>query len=869
MSTTSYYIERDSVGQPIPPVVVLAHRNGTKIGVLNIEENTLIIKLMLEDSIILSSEMSCDMHKYINTYKNPLWDQVKNFALVMIPINIPHIQTRALWYEIEIQIDETDETVKHLTGTLFQQAELSNVSNYEVEIRTQADMERDDYEDTIFYNPTNPKASIVHRVLNDKANHYSIYHVDDSLKNVKRTFQFNGVSVFNCLKQIGEEVDCMIVFGESEGTDIDIHRTISFYDKKDYCPACGKRGDFENGCTNPECNHNATIVPRYGEDTGIFINRENLGEDISLTINADTIINCYRLTAGDDIMTTAVILCNPSGSRYLWAFTDDMKQDMSEELRNKINQYEILYNTYKYNYQMSGVSSTSITDYNNLVTKYQSYSEETLNNISDPIRGYSNLTLAYYDATYLKDFLSTIMMPYSEDVEDTTAEQEMAKFNLTTIGVRNLTGITAASSVTEIEDTMKLYVDDSRYRIDIVTTSYSKPTWRGEITLTSYTDEEDIATATRTLTFSEATGDYIKNEIEKFIKKREAMVSGIKVLYDLSLADYTNEIKKYNLDYLTNLLSVVDAVLAIMDDAGITQSSDPDVYQELYQPLFQKRQATGTELELREQEVEKLNTLVEEIESQMTSVNDILDLEDYVGNSLWLELLAFRRENVYENGNYISDGLNNAELIQNAKEFFDRADEEIAKNAESQYSISTDLKNLLVLLPEEYNQRLYQFDLGNWMRIEVDEKIYKLQLISYEIEFDDLSHINVEFSEAKSSNNIISTIIKTSNELKKGITDISQTVKNIKKVDEPISIEITSSKGLLFKKNQVDTILTCQVKRGNTDITDSISEFKWVKYDKYGVLDEEWSRGNINSITITSSDVNEKAIFRCDVTLKQ
>ena len=36
MSTTSYYIERDSVGQPIPPVVVLAHRNGTKVGVLNI-----------------------------------------------------------------------------------------------------------------------------------------------------------------------------------------------------------------------------------------------------------------------------------------------------------------------------------------------------------------------------------------------------------------------------------------------------------------------------------------------------------------------------------------------------------------------------------------------------------------------------------------------------------------------------------------------------------------------------------------------------------------------------------------------------------------------------------------------------------------
>ena len=130
-----------------------------------------------------------------------------------------------------------------------------------------------------------------------------------------------------------------------------------------------------------------------------------------------------------------------------------------------------------------------------------------------------------------------------------------------------------------------------------------------------------------------------------------------------------------------------------------------------------------------------------------------------------------------------------------------------------------------------------------------------------------MSHIDVEFSEAKSSNDIISSFRKASNNLKKGLTDVSKEVKNISTAESPIIIEITSSEGLVFKKNKVDTILTCQVKRGNEDITNKVINFSWKKYDRFGALDENWSRGNINSITLSSSDVNSKAVFRCEVTI--
>ena len=63
-----YFIEKDSVGQPITPIIILANKSGKKIGVLNIDEPSLVIKIEFEDSLVLLSEMSCDVHKYINTY---------------------------------------------------------------------------------------------------------------------------------------------------------------------------------------------------------------------------------------------------------------------------------------------------------------------------------------------------------------------------------------------------------------------------------------------------------------------------------------------------------------------------------------------------------------------------------------------------------------------------------------------------------------------------------------------------------------------------------------------------------------------------------------------------------------------------------
>lgn len=1044
---TTYYFEKDPSGQPITPLLILTTKNGLKQGVLNIDESTLVIKVQLEDGIILLSEMSCDMHKYIDTKINPLWNKVKNFKLITIPINIPHIKARSLCYEIEVELDEADDTVKHITGTLVQVAELSNINNYEIEIRTEADINRDDYVDTVFYNPSKPEASIINRILHDKAGHYEIYHVDNSLKQVKRTFSFNGDSVYDCLKAVAEEVDCIIIFGESTGTDLNIHRTISFYDGKDYCPSCKKRGDFSNGCTNPECTHTQQIIPRYGKDTTLFVNKENLGESINVTVNTDNIKNCYRLTAGDDDMTAAVILCNPAGSRYIWKFSDDQKEDMSTNLKSKINAYESAFNNYKYSYNMPSVTSSNISTYNSLVSKYQSYSDKTLETIASPIKGYDNLTLAYYNATYMYDFLNTVMMPLSPDVEDTTASLELAKYKLTQVGVRTLTSMNKTTATNEVEESIKLYVDDALYNITFSSVAYSKNKWTGKVTLTSYTDKTDTASKNLSLTLTEASADYLKGQVEKYIKKKKASVKGIKQLMEMSLTNFQNELKKYCLSYLSEVRSVINAVLSILDDAGVTQTSDPDVYNTIYSPYSQKLNKVTVEIATRQTEVKSIKSLITEIEKQQKTINNALNLQTYLGTSLWNELITFRREEEQSDGNFISTGLTNAQLIQNAKDFYDQIEQNIEKLNETQYSVSCTLKDLMLLLSDEYSDRVPEFDVGNWLRIQADEKIYKLQLISYEIDFSDLTNIQVEFSDAKRSNNTFKTLIKNTKNTKNSLTDVSKkvtrnatasnivynitnykqvassmpmqavadgiieevsedeansivfraynapmasvalnasnivmdtgeiledyldkitkeranslaivltnefegistdefgeggdfsdchtavqlyygshevtdyesvewtitipdnaeatwdgdthiitvnnitgdsaiitikalylgveltkefTIKKIKSGTSPIIVEIESSAGNIFKNRGINTVLTCIVKQGNTDISHRVTNYHWVKYDQNGDLDPDWSRLNTKTITLSPADVFSKGIFTCEVSI--
>lgn len=1072
-------LETDVDGTLIQPIIVLCTRSGKKIGVINNIQN-----LRMNHPMNDTAEISFDVYKFADGIKENHWDLIKNFKLICLPTVSDN---KYKWYEISVNIDETTDTIKHITGLHANEAELGQLMLYEVEINTEDDIDRDDYETitidnkeygTVFYCPEHPKNSLLHRILSDKASHYQIIHVDNTLKNIQREFSFNGISIVDAMRQnIAQEIQCLFIFGEnlSIGETNEYQRTISVYDLLDYCEDCGERGTYSQGVCTHCGSHN--IISGYGEDSGIFINTENLTESVSFTSATDQVKNFFRLSGGDDDMTAAIKNCNPNGSAYLTYFSNEMKEDMSNELKTKLNEYNTIYDSYLKTEPIY-IPQIDIDAYNILVNKYQNYTKDELITLSSPVQGYTALTNYDYNAVNFKDLLQTIMMPYSSEIIDTTADDEIAKLtleNMSPIGVEDTTSMSLVATDTAVKDYAKVYINTALYRIDISNSSYSNATWTGTITLTSYVDDEDTANTTLSILFNNNGATFIKQKIEKAMAQHKAEdIGDVSFLNKENLQEFQNELVKYSLDALSLLDDICSSVMDILAQAGYGESSH-ELYDDFYYPYWQKRNLIMAEETIRESEIETIEKVIQDIDEAREGIIEYLNMESFFGN-LYSELMLYRRETEYSNPNFISDGLTDSEIIEKAQEFFKRAQEEIIKASTTQHSISGNIYNLFLMpefrqiagennsfLSSNYDNGavkrfLRKFESGNWLRVRVDDEVYKLRMTNWEIDYESPEELNVEFSDvvygsgtmsdissilsqarsmASSYNTVMrqaskgdeankslkktrkqglmlsqNKIIDDINEqnfvidtngalmrakndfddgygdeqvklLNKGIyytNDSWETVKaglghfmyydpdtgtiredygviastivgqlflgeNLKifsdggklsmdenglaitavegqdntelfviqkeKTDDqgrtyvekyiyvdrdgnvrisgnsitiggsplieyiddkidivvPITVEIESSAGNIFKNRGINTVLTCIVKQGNEDISDRVTNYHWIKYDMNGNIDTSWSRQNVKIITLSSADVYSKGIFKCEVTI--
>ena len=196
------------------------------------------------------------------------------------------------------------------------------------------------------------------------------------------------------------------------------------------------------------------------------------------------------------------------------------------------------------------------------------------------------------------------------------------------------------------------------------------------------------------------------------------------------------------------------------------------------------------------------------IEEHKAYIQNALNFEDYLGNELWLDFCAYRREDEYSNENYISDGLDNAELFKRALEFFEVAENEIYKSAELQHSISTTLNNLLAI--PKFKDLVKSFKVGNWIRVQIDDRIFKLRLLEYGIDFGDFDNIPVEFSDVT--------------KIKNGITD----VKDILSQASSMATSYSSTKRQASQGAKSTSVLNNWVESGlnatQTKIVDSYDE---------------------------------------------
>lgn len=778
MNTSLYggLIEISPDGQPITPDLVLSYRGGTKQGIIHNVQS-----LTNANALVETAEISFDVYKEIDGVKCQLWDDLRDFRLVYIP----HLDTSTFnpWYELSVEVDENDCTIKHCQGVHLQEAELGQLTLNGVEINTEDDIARDDYSPTIIYDPKNPEASALDRILKDKASHYTIVHVDSSIANLQRTFSWDGSSIKDAFDDIANEVECLFKYGEYTNNDGKIHRTISVYDLNDRCMECGERGSF----TTKVCQKcgSANINYGYGTDSGIFLSHENFAGDITYSSNKDSVKNCFRLVAGDDLMTATIRNINPSGSQYIWYLSDSVRADMSQALQDKLKAYDTEYESYSTKKQID-IPSTVISEYNALINKYKLY-DDTLTNVNYPIVGYSALTDVYYSALNFYSLLKTTLAPASEHGEKTTAAKELAKLttsSLSPLGIQNAEISSSATVTSAVQNYAKVFIDTSLYRITAKCNIYEAKVWKGTITLTGYSNDEDTATSAElTVYVSDATPDFIKCQIEKAMKKNEVDATGTVALFKKIESEFKQALSFYSVDNLNILASIARGCLDILIQQGVADPEN-ELYSSMYLPYYNRSVWIQDELREREAEVLKLrgtrsnpDGVLDYIEKQRQAIANKLDLRSYLGEALWIEFCSFRRDDTYQNDNFISDGLSDTELIAQAKEFIKNAEREIVKSATLQHTISCNLNNFLLVKEQDveespvpivtldgihiithnqlylvkgnatFSPLLVNFEVGNWVHIEIDGVVYKLRLTSYKIDYDNLDKLDVEFSD--------------------------------------------------------------------------------------------------------------------------
>lgn len=801
-------IKFDSANNPLPSRLILATKSGNRIRELPISN------VKFRDSFLNGSEFSFNVFK--NHCVNKSGEVDESFWRRIVDFKIAYCPEFDMWYEIHLDLEESDETIKSCTAVSLAEAELSQINVYGIEVNTEADIARADYKPTVLFDPEDKDRSLVDRLLY-KAPHYSVKHVDYTIANIQRSFSFNDTSILDAYQEIATEYNCLFIVEARKGENSKIERTISVYDLENYCLDCHNRGEFSGACD--KCG-STNIKYGYGDDTSIFVSRKNLAQEINYSTDVDSVKNCFRLEGGDDLMTATIINCNPNGSQYLWYITDAMKSDMSDALRERLDAYDDLYAAYQ-NTESYSPPANLRTQYNEIVNRYKSVKSD-LEEIPENIIGFPALMTAYYNTIDLQMFLNNSMMPNIE-TETTDAAQEAAKLtvtNLSPVAVANLAACTESTAASAVLSVAKCFVRGS-FQVKVNESSYNANTyrWTGNFTVTNYSDEEDVATSpTITVSVTSELETFVKQKIQKAMAQQSDDPTSVSELFALELAPFKAELKKYSLQRLIAFRDVCQVSLDIMIQQGLADrqswvSTQNNLYDNMYLPYYNKMSAIEEEIYIRTAELSVVVGVYDENDGLLTEgmqsvilakrneIQSILNFEEYLGSELWLEFASFRREDTFTNKNYISDGLNNEEIFTRAEEFINLAQKEIYRSAVLQHSISSTLSNLLTM--QEFQPIVDKFKVGNWLRIEVDGEIYRLRMIEYTIDYDSWKLSSVEFSDVRkgySSASDIQSLLSSLRSMSSSYGSVSRQAQAGKKSQEEMENWVTDGFKLTSQK---------------------------------------------------------------------
>ena len=202
-------------------------------------------------------------------------------------------------------------------------------------------------------------------------------------------------------------------------------------------------------------------------------------------------------------------------------------------------------------------------------------------------------------------------------------------------------------------------------------------------------------TDTFTLTIHDNYGEFLQQKVMKEMALNDKEGSVFNVLDIEDFDEFKLALKEYCLSRLRSFHMALDTAcftLVSLDQA----TENADWYEDIYVPYHNKLLACSDEILVRESQIKEIQDQLDILYARKSEMQFILNLENFLGEDLYIEFCTYRREGEYNNDNYISDGLSNAEIIDRAKEFIEVAKKELIRSATKKYIISTNLHNLLL-----------------------------------------------------------------------------------------------------------------------------------------------------------------------------
>ncbi len=791
------------------PTIIIKRRNYENIGSVK------AYGLTYTKHFNSPNELSFTVHA--SDAASHVWEEINDYNIVYLP-------EYEEYFEMQAEKTEDLEVVKKVTCRSLCESELSQVNLYDIEINTEEDIARDDYDPnfpTVFYRSPNDteayrtiwdsdkkytimdengsedrtatlemrrrilkSSSLLHRIL-DKASHYSVGHVDNSLKQLSswHEFSISNTTVYDTLMgEVSELYKCLFIFRAAD-------RTVSAYDLCNTCK-CGYRGEFTDVC--PECGQ-ADFGGSYGKDTSIYISRDNLACSASIKSNKDSLKNCFHVKGGDDVITDALASLSPGGSRYIYYFSPEAKNSMPQSLVAEIDRYN---DNYNYSYDRKPFAMPDVAGYNAIVNSInQNFPEKdesgnnkdrfhpietTLTSGQNYTHGYKNIIRHLNETTDIAYFLQSSMFPTAatkhETLEDTLTKLNAE--NLSPISVPDAQTSVLTSIDRAVENYCRIYVNTALYRISAENTSLSdkdgQKTWQGTIRLTELADKNHSGEAEVSITVDSDLENFLRQKLEKELAKADNYTKPITDM-ELTETDFTAELKLYNIDYLSCIDASFQNCLAIIGKIRSESPTGQELYDKFYEPYHNRVKHIADEIASKTSQLETVKKISESLKSIKEAERKELDFKTFLGDELWAAFCSYRREDSYQNDSYISSGLTDSQILTKAEELLDAAKKELFKAGNMQYEVSAEINNLLAL--PEFSDFAKDFQVGNWIHMMVDETVYHLRLISCQFTFEDQISISVEFSTLTKTADGISdfeSVIRTAGSLSSSYSSLKQ-----------------------------------------------------------------------------------------------